>query len=71
MGNERYLALIKERKIKYHETVSRTRENQTSKDIVRAIRWLDPPGRFLKLDLFPYWRDAGDEAAMEKVVAVL
>lgn len=71
IGNEQLRLLAKSLAAEYSKASKKQKSNM-SRDIVRHIRNLTPPGRFLrKSALEDQWEDAGDAVAREKVSQAL
>mmetsp|Transcript_20790 Transcript_20790/g.59582 ORF Transcript_20790/g.59582 Transcript_20790/m.59582 type:complete len:689 (+) Transcript_20790:305-2371(+) len=67
-GNVQFRTIIASMKSTYLSPKTRKLEKaHIANDIVRRIRRLDPPGRFLKEDKDGTWWDIGDEKARKKV----
>lgn len=67
-GNVQFRTIIAGMKSTYLSPKTRKLEKaHIANDIVRRIRRLDPPGRFLKEDKDGTWWDIGDEKARKKV----
>ena len=67
-GNVQFRTIIASMKSTYLSPRTRKLEKaHIANDIVRRIRRLDPPGRFLKEDSDGTWWDIGDEKARKKV----
>ena len=66
-GNVQFRTIIGSMKSTYLSPKTRKLEKaHIANDIVRRIRRLDPPGRFLKEDKDGTWWDIGDEKARKK-----
>lgn len=71
VGNERFRELVAAQKLVYMRTAKR-KKPLVSRDIVRAVRNQNPPGRFLaKNDQLGLWYDIGDQKAREKTSQAL
>ena len=70
-GNRRYRRIVEEGKARYLAASSAER-GALARDVVRRLKELDPPGRFLELDAATkLWFDVGDEKAEAKVCRAL
>lgn len=73
-GNEMLRSLARKHATQYRRSAKK-RKSALSRDLVKQVRCLKPPGRFLKLKLLPngtrVWNDVGDDAAREKTSQVL
>ena len=71
VGNERFRELVAAQKLVYMRTAKR-KKPMVSRDIVRAVRNQNPPGRFLaKNEQLGLWYDIGDQKAREKTSQAL
>jgi hypothetical protein len=69
-GNDQLRALAREQCQNYRHS-SKKGKSYISRELVRAVRELNPPGRFLKKNLDGVWEDVGDEVAREKASQAL
>lgn len=69
-GNDQLRALAREQCQNYRRS-SKKGKSYISRELVRAVRELNPPGRFLKKNLDGVWEDVGDEVAREKASQAL
>lgn len=66
-GNVQFRNLVGKRKKQYNAKKTKRQEKaHVAAEIVRYIRNLDPPGRFLKEDCNGTWWDIGDARAIRK-----
>ena len=71
IGNEK-LRKVARTQADLYKTASKKEKSDISRSLVRHIRNLDPPGRFLKRDpTNRCWHDVGDVAAREKASQAL
>jgi hypothetical protein len=69
-GNERLRQIVAEQVYCYAKA-TKLKKSQMVRSLVKHIRSLDPPGRFLRVSgSESMWRDAGDKFATEKVSQV-
>ena len=65
VGNEQLREIARER-CRVYQVASKKGKSVISRDLVRIVRALDPPGRFLKKDSKTNkWEDVGDDIARE------
>lgn len=69
-GNKRFRTLVSMKQKDYLLATKREKAG-VAREIVEAIRSLDPPGRFLKKDSNGVYRDIGDRKAREKTSQAL
>jgi len=69
-GNEKLRTMARSQAENYRMS-SKKGKSYISRELVRRVRELDPPGRFLKKDDAGFWEDVGDEVAREKASQVL
>ena len=60
-GNVQFRTIVSKRKKEYNaKTTKRNEKAHMAAEIVRQIRSMDPPGRFLREDANGLWFDVGD-----------
>jgi hypothetical protein len=71
-GNIRYRQIVEDKKLEYF-TSTRREKGAMAREIVRAWRDQNPPGRFLIKDelVTGLWEDVGDKKAREKISQAL
>lgn len=71
IGNEKLRSMAREQSENYRMS-SKKGKSYISRELVRKVRQLVPPGRFLKKNnITGEWEDVGDEVAREKASQVL
>merc|ERR1712176_307563 len=70
-GNEKFRRLARQESQNY-QVASKKGKSSISRMLVKQVRCMDPPGRFLKKNNETgTWEDVGDEIAREKASQVL